>query len=188
MKKTASEKYIEKTLRKQQAMSEKAQLSFEKTHDPQTVIEYVKRSPSGAAIKETWVLEAILGWIRNDQHDLLKSAFLPRRGERSKARGRSIEAMMFVESIDKYRRDGKSLNEALISKAEITGGSNLRDAALERELTTLKNKYYRAKRIKTEVTIQETPGAYIISAFPAFVEIDGHRFPGRWQIKLLREK
>jgi hypothetical protein len=89
---------------------------------------------------------------------------------------------MFVDRIDKHRRGGKSLNEAFISEAERTGGGNLTGDDLDRELTALKNKYHRAKRIKTEVTIQGTAEAFAMTAFPAKVTQGNFAMFGTWTI------
>jgi len=180
--KSTTEKYIEKTLKAQRAASKKARLEYERSGDPQAVINFIKRSPSAAALYETWVNEVIQKWIRNDRHDLLKSAFLPRRGERSEARSRAIKGMMFVERIEKQRRAGKSLKEACIAEAERTGGGNLTGDDLERKRTALKGKYHRAKRIKTEITIQETAESFAMTAFPAKITQGDSAMFGEWKI------
>jgi hypothetical protein len=173
-----TQKFIERTLKKQKMASEKARVEFEKSSDPEIVIRFIKKSQSGAAIQEPWVCEAIQKWIRNDQHDLLKSAFLPRRGERDETRTRAKERMMFAERIDRNRRAGISLKEALASEAKRNGTGS------EGELAALKNKYYRAKRIRTEITIKETAESFIIAAFPAKVTLGGLPMFGEWKITL----
>jgi len=119
--KSAEEKYIEKTLKAQRALSDKARLDYEKTGNTEIVIRYIKKSMSGAVILEPWINETIQQWIRNDRHDLLKAAFHRRRGERSDTRTRAIEAMIFFERIEKHRRAGKSLREALSNESIRTG-------------------------------------------------------------------
>jgi hypothetical protein len=182
--KSASEKYIEKTLKKQRAASENARIAFETSGDPQVVINFIKKSPSGAPLNETWVNAAIQQWIRTDRHDLLKSAFLPGRGERIKARSRAIEDLMFVNRIDKCRRTMKSLNEALIFEAQRTGDGNLTDDKLDGKLRALKNKYHQAKRrIKTEIAIQETPESFTMTAFPTKITFGDSALFGEWTWK-----
>jgi hypothetical protein len=175
--KSATEKYIEKTLKIQKAASEKARLAYEKTGDPEMVIEYIKKSKSGAALHEPWINAAIQRFIRNDRSDLLKKAFLPRRGENKEARHRELEDMMFFERIEKQRRAGKSLKEAWITESERTGGG-----ISEEELRSIKNKYYRAKRIKTEITIQETADSFAMTAFPAKITQGDLVMFGEWKI------
>lgn len=177
--KTASEKHIEMVLHNQREASEKARQSFEKSGDPQVVIDFLKNSLSGAAIKQQWVLDALQTWLQNDKVDLLKQAFLPRRGENAGGHKGAIEKMMFVNRIDNHRKAGKTLENACIAEAERAGG-DLTGDELFRKLTALKNKYHRAKRIKTEVSIQETPFCYIVSAFPAKIEVRGLTCFGRW--------
>ncbi|MBM4337989.1 MAG: hypothetical protein FJ110_00435 [Deltaproteobacteria bacterium] len=186
--KTAVDKHIEKTLRQQRVASEKARLAYEESGDPQIVIGFIKRSPSGAAIKETWVSEAIQNWKRDDREDLFKQAFEPRRGERSKPNTRALENMMFENRIDNHRKAGKTLEGACIAEAQRTGGGNLTGDKLFKKLTALKNKYHRARRIEPEITIEETPESYIESAFPAKIEVLGHAYFGRWQIKHPKNK
>ena len=184
MEKSASEKYIDKTLKEQRAASEKARIAFETSGDPKVVIDYIKRSPSGAPLSEPWVIAAIQQWIRTDRHDLKKSAFLPGRGERSEARSRLLEDMMFVNRIEKYRRTMKSLNEVLIFEAQRTGDGNLTDDKLDGKLRALKNKYYQAKRlIKTEITIQETPESFTMTAFPTKITFGDSALFGEWTWK-----
>jgi len=185
--KLAVDKHIEKTLRQQRAASEKARLAYEESGDPKTVIEYIKASPSGAAIKERWILEALQSWKQNDRDDLFKQAFETRRGENSKPNKRALENMMFANRIDKHRKAGKTLEEACIAEAERTGGGNLTGDKLFRKLTALKNKYHRARRVGPEITIEETPDAYIETAFPAKIEVSGHAVFGQWQIKHPKE-
>jgi len=177
-----TKRFIEKTLKAQRGASEKARLEYEKSGDPEIVIGFIKRSPSAAPLNEPWVIEAMQKWIKNDRYDLVKS-LCPRRGERSDPRTRAIEGMMFVEKIDKHRRAGKPLKKAFISEAERTGGGNLTGDDLERELTALKNKYHRAKRIKTEITVQKTAESSSMTAFPAKITVGDFAMFGEWTYK-----
>ena len=177
MEKSATEKHIEKTLQEQRAASEKKRLEYEKSGDPEIVIGFIKRSPAAAPLKEPWVIEAMQEWIKNDRYDLMKSLAL-RRGERSDARARAKEGMMFFERIEKQRRAGKSLKEACITEAERTGGG-----IAEKELTALKNKYQAAKRIKTEITIEETAESFAMTAFPAKITVGDFAVFGEWKYK-----
>lgn len=176
MQKSATEKYIEKTLQEQRAASEKKRLEYEKSGDPEIVIGFIKRSPSAAPLKEPWVIEAIQGWIKKDRYGLIKSLAL-RRGERSDTRARAIEGMMFFERIEKQRRAGKSLKEACIIESERIGGGVSDD-----ELKTIERKYQRAKRIKTEIIIQETAESFSITAFPAKITQGYSAGFGEWKI------
>jgi len=186
MKKPAFQVYLERIMQEQRAASDKARIAYEQSGDPQVVIGYIKHSLSGAAIKEPWVILTIQNWICSDRGDLLKQAFLTRRGERRKPRKHALDSMMFVTRIDKLRKAGKALNEALICELERTGGGDLEGDKLSRELRKLKNRYYRARRIKPEITVQETAEAYVMTAFPAKseVEIDNHihAIYGYWSI------
>lgn len=170
-----TKKFIVKTLKAQQTASEKARLAYEKSGDPEIVIGFIKRSPSAAPLSEPWVIEAMQKWMKNDRYDLMKSLAL-RRGERSDARARAKEGMMFFERIEKQRRAGKSLKEACIAEAEKTGSG-----ISEKELTTIKNKYQSAKRIKTEITIQETAESFAITAFPAKITVGDFAMFGEWK-------
>lgn len=175
MQKSATEKHIEKTLQEQRAASEKKRLQYEKSGDPEIVIGFIKRSPSAAPLKEPWVIEAMQGWIKNDRYDLMKSLAL-RRGERSDARARAKEGMMFFERIEKQRRAGKSLKEACIVESERIGGG-----VSDGELKTIERKYQRAKRIKTEITIDETAESFAITAFPAKITVGDFAMFGEWK-------
>lgn len=177
MGKTKSEIFIKKTLKTQRNASDKARLAYEKTGDPEIVIKFIKRSKAGSALQETWINTAIQGFIRNDRSDLLKKAFLPRRGENKETRRRELEGMMFFERIEKQRRAGKSLKEACITESERTGGG-----ISEKELTALTNKYQVAKKIKTEITIQETAESFVMTAFPAKIKLDDLAVFGTWTI------
>lgn len=180
--KSAAEKYIEKTLKAQRAASDTARFEFEETGNPKIVIEYIKKSKSGAALQETWINEAIQKFIRTDRSDLLKAAFLPRRGENKEARRRAIESMIFAERIDKSRRAGQSLNTAFITELQKTGDGNLEGDALNKKLTAIRNKYNRAKRIKPEITIQETVESFAITAFPGKITQGDLAGFGDWKI------
>jgi hypothetical protein len=182
--KAKEQKYIETTLRKQRKASEKARRAFQKSGDSQTVIDFIKASPSGAAISEPWVLEAIQSWMRNDRGDLLKQAFLPRRGERAGAHKRAIENLMFANRIDIRRKAGKTLQAACIEEAERMGYGNLTSSALQKKLTALKNRYQRAKRIRPEITVHDREDSFVIAAFPAKVEIHGYSLFGQWSLTL----
>ena len=138
MKKPAFQVYLERIMQEQRAASDKARIAYEQSGDPQVVIGYIKHSLSGAAIKEPWVILTIQNWICSDRGDLLKQAFLTRRGERRKPRKHALDSMMFVTRIDKLRKAGKALNEALICELERTGGGDLEGDKLSRELRKLK--------------------------------------------------
>lgn len=178
IKKSPTEKYIEKTLKEQKAVSDKKRLEYEKTGNPEIVISYIKNSKSGAVLQEAWINKAIQGFIRTDQTDILKKAFLPHRGENKESRKRDIKNMIFAERIDKRRRAGQSLKESLLNEiGNMNNGSMLED-----KLISLKNQYSRAKKIKTEVTIQETAKFFTISAFPAKIIKDNLTVFGEWTI------
>jgi len=170
-----TKKFIDKTLKAQRTASEKARLAYEKSGDPEIVIGFIKRSPAAAPLKEPWVIEAMQKWIKNDRYDLMKSLAL-RRGERSDARARAKEGMMFFERIEKQRRAGKSLKEACIIESERIGGG-----VSDGELKTIERKYQRAKRIKTEITIQETAESFAITAFPAKITYGDFSAFGEWK-------
>jgi hypothetical protein len=181
IKRELSAIYIEKTLQEQRAASENARLEYEKSGDPQIIIKFIKESKTGAAIQEPWINAKIQEWKRTDRTDLLKAAFQTGRGENKEPGKRAIEKMMFVNRIDKSVRAGQTLTEAFITEAERTGGGNLTGKKLEIKLTALKNKFFRAKRIKTEITIQETPEAFTMTAFPAKVTIGDSAAFGTWK-------
>lgn len=181
--KLAAYTYFGKTLQEQRAASEKARLEYEKSGNPQIIIGFIKKLKTGAAIQEPWVTAKIQEWMREDRHDLLKSAFLPGRGENSESCRRAIEGMLFVDRIDKSVRAGQTLTESFISEAQRTGDGNLTGKKLEKKLTALKNIYHRAKRIKTEITIQETAETFIATAFPAKITIGDSAVFGTWKIK-----
>ncbi|OPZ66670.1 MAG: hypothetical protein BWY84_00053 [Candidatus Aerophobetes bacterium ADurb.Bin490] len=180
-KKSPIDKYIEKTIKVQKAASDKARLEYERTGNPEIVIAYIKNSQSGMVIQESWINQIIQKWICADRHDLLKSAFLPKRGENKDLRQRKKENMMFAERIDKNRRAGQTLNQAFITEIQRIGGGNLTGAALDKKFTAFKNKYHRAKRIKTEITIQETDKEFIMTAFPAKATQGDFAMFGTWK-------
>ena len=71
----------------------------------------------------------------------------------------------------------KSLKEACIIESERIGGGVSDD-----ELKTIERKYQRAKRIKTEIIIQETAESFSITAFPAKITQGYSAGFGEWKI------
>ena len=187
MKITSAHDFAQEALKRQRAESEETRREYEKSGNHEIVIGFIKKSKSGAAILEPWVQGVIRQWVRNDSHELLKAAFLPRRGERSDTRARAKENMMFVERIEKHRRAGQSLNEAFISELNRLGKGELTGETLDKELRSLKNKYHRGKRIKAEITIQETPESFAITAFPAIIRSGDLTVFGEWTYKFLKK-
>lgn len=182
MKKSNGQKFIESTLRKQSKASEAVRLEYEATKDPQVVISYIKSSPAAAGLNEPWTVNVIQEWARNDRYDLLRQAFLPRRGESTQKNYQKILAMMFAHRIDNFRMAGQSLQDAFISELQRNGHGDLTGDELNKSLISLKNKYHRAKRIKTEISIQETADSLILTAFPAKIFCNGAFVFGHWSI------
>jgi hypothetical protein len=174
--------FLQKKLRDQDAKSDQARQSYEKTGDPEIVVSFIKESSTGAAFNEKWIQDAIAAWWRSDRKDLIRAAFLTRRGERSCAHTRAIERRSFRWTIENRRRAGKSLKEALIEESERTGGG-----ISEAEIMKLKNKYETAKRIKTEIAVSETAEALTMTAFPAVVKIGEHPLFGTSKITIQKK-
>ena len=182
MAKSNGQKFIESTLKRQTRASEKARLEYEATNDPQVVISFIKSSPAAAGLNEPWVRKTIQEWIWNDQYDFLKHAFLPRRGESDKKNRQKLENMMFRQRIDNYRQTGQTLNGAFICELQRNGGGDLTGDDLDKELIRLKNKYNRARRITTELSIQETADSIILTGFPAKVACNGTFIFGNFRL------
>lgn len=182
MAKSKEQKFIEAVLKKQKATSEKARRAYEESGNPEIVIDYIKRDSTAAAIHEPWIRNALQAFIQKDRTDILKAAFLPRRGERKEQRQRAMENLVFANRIDKRRGAGESLTGALLAELHRTGDGNLTGDALQRKLTALKNRYNRTKRIKPKITVTETADAITMTAFPARITLcDADAF-GTWSI------
>jgi hypothetical protein len=167
----ATKLFLDEILQQQRKDGESARIAYQETGDPQIIIKYIKKSKTAAEITESWVLNAIQSWMRNDRHDLLKQAFLPRRGERKNSHQHAIEDMIFAHRIDQHRKKGQTLNEAYILEMQRSGKGALSGKALDKEILSLKNKYRRAKRINMERWVNETPEAYVLVTFPGMMTI-----------------
>jgi hypothetical protein len=151
-------------LKAQTARSDKARNDYQETGDPTPVIDYFKQSGSGVPLSEPWLIKILQDWIKHDRHDLIKRLMLPGRGERANTRQYRTDMMIFAERIEKRRRVGKSLKEALLEELEL-----FKIPYCDEELTKLKNKYQLAKKVQPKITIAETPETITISAFPSKV-------------------
>lgn len=179
MKKSATEKHIEKTLQEQRAASEKARLSFETTGDPKAVIKYIKSDFSFETLKEPWVVDILAHWMRENRRDLLGKLSFP-RGQPKTPYSKKLENLIFVDRIDRYIAEQGSLRAAIITEMQTPEVD-------ERIFQKMKSRYENYKKIPTLCRVIEGPDYYEIILYASKVTF-GERPIARATVKIRQPK
>lgn len=159
-KKSATEKYIEKTLKAQRAASDKARLEFEKTGDPEIVIKFILGDFSGETQKEPWVVNVLAEWHREKRKELQAKLIYP-KGHPETPYSKKLANLIFVDRIDRYKAEQGSLSAAIITEMERRAGGELAEVD-EKIFKKLSGDYQRYKKIPTICRVIEGPDYYQI--------------------------
>jgi hypothetical protein len=155
--------HIRGRLSKQIETSEKYRNRYEAENDPEAAVEFIRGNHF--ALKEPWVIGAVMAWRQAGQFDLIRRAFLPHQGERAREGFEKASFDFFLtERVDKLITQGMT-KTAAFEKVKPPNGLNLSPG-------TIKNIYHATKKKTPQIYIQVNADSLTIMAFPAITQVD----------------
>jgi hypothetical protein len=170
--------FIRDRLAEQIKTSEKYRDRYEKSNDPEAVIEFIRGFHF--ALKEAWVIQAVMLWHQAGAVDLIKRAFLPHKGERPEKLKKAVFDFLLTEKIDKLILQGMTATAAFQTVKP----------PLDTHLDPLRirNIYYATKKKTPQIYIKKTAETLTVMAFPAKwqILIEGGFFTGfgNWEFTI----
>ena len=170
--------FIRDRLTEQIKTSEKYRDRYEKDNDPEAVIEFIRGFHF--ALKEAWVIQAVMLWHQAGAVDLIKRAFLPHKGERPEKLKKAIFDLRLTEAIDKLIEQGKTASAAFQTVKP--------PFDIHLDPLRIRNIYYATKKKTPQIHITKTAETLTVTAFPAKWQIpieDGfYTGFGKWEFSI----
>jgi hypothetical protein len=155
--------HIRDRLSKQIETSEKYRNRYETENDPEAVVEFIRGHHF--ALKELWVINAVMAWRQSGQFDLIRRAFLPHKGERPEGFEKASFDFFLTERVDTLIRQGIRTKTAAFEKVKPPNNVYL-------DPLRIRNIYYATKKKTPQIYIQVNAETLSFMAFPAKVQVD----------------
>jgi len=147
-------------------LSQQYNSRFKEKEDPEVIVEFVRFSLF--ALKEEWVVGAIIKLMLQGQHHSLKKIFSPKRGVKISENQRAIRNILITEKVDRLVAQGMSKTKAFedidSQKDGLTSLWNINE-------DQIKKIYYTTKKKKPQIYVCSHGDFFEIMIYPAKIAV-----------------
>ena len=146
-------------------------LRFQEKEDPEVIVELVRFSL--LALKEDWVIEAIMKLMLQGHHHSLQKLFSQKRGGKLSENKHTIRNLLITEKIERLVAQGMSKTQAF--EHIFTSENNIvRDWNIEKD--QIRKIYYQTKKKAPQVYVHSHGDFLEVMIYPAHIVLmkEGH--------------